>query len=112
MRAEVQRVEIRAGRLQPAAHFGMGHFDERRIDQPARDPRLVGHDHQQVAGPLEQPQRVAGPRKELELLELVQVADVDVERAVAVEEDGAFHVLNCFLIIRECSVAGMPRMQR
>ena len=89
MRAEVQRVEIRAGPLQKAPHFGMGHLDKCRIDQPARDPGLVGDDHQQVTRALQQPQGVARPRKELELLELVPVANVDVEGAVAVEEDGA-----------------------
>ena len=51
-----------------------------------RDARLVGDHHQRIAGALEQPQRIGRPRKQLEVLEAVEITDVDVERAVAIEK--------------------------
>ena len=107
MRAVVQRVEIGAAGLQPPPHFVVAHLDKARSDQALRHARLVGDDDQLVAGALEQPQRVHGPRKQLEILQLVQVADVDVQRAVAVEEDGFFHDSDSNALS-----AVMPRMQR
>ena len=91
MRAVIQRVEIGAAGLQPPAHLVVADLDEARIDQPVRDARLIGDDDQRVAGALEQPQRIGRPRKQLEVLEPVQITDVDVECPVAIQKDGALH---------------------
>ena len=90
--AEIQRVEIGAGRCSRRRISAWQICDEPRIDQALRDARLIGDHDQRVAGALEQPQRIGRPRKQLEVLEAVEVTDVDVERAVAIEKDGSFHV--------------------
>ena len=92
MAAEVQGVEIGAAALQPPPHLVMANLHETGIDQPMRDAGLIRDDDQREAGALEQPQRIRGPREQLEVLEPMQVADVNVERPITIEEDGSLHV--------------------
>ena len=92
MRTVIQRVEIRAAELQPAPHLVVADVNEGRIDQALGDAGLIGDHDQHIAGPLEQPQGVRRPREELEILEPVQVPDVNVQGAVAINKDGAFQI--------------------
>ena len=85
--AVIQRIEIGAAGLQPPPHLVVADLDEAGIDQAMRDARLIGDDDQRVAGALQQPQRIGRPRKQLEILEPMQITDVDVERAVTIEKD-------------------------
>ena len=93
MVAEIQRIEIGVGRLQAPPHLGVAFRDELGRDQAVRDSRLIRDHDEQIAGPLEQPQRVAGLGEQLEIFETMQVADVDIQRPVTIEKDCFFQAL-------------------
>ena len=56
--------------------------------KPARNTRLVGHDNHQVSGIVQEPHCFACTRDDIELIDPVDVAVIDVEDAVAIEERG------------------------
>src|SRR6185503_2082937 len=56
--------------------------------KPARNTRLVGHDKHQVSGIVQEPHCFACTRDDIELIDPVDVAVIDVEDAVAIEERG------------------------
>ena len=58
------------------------------VDHPARDPRLVRHDHNGEPSPLQQPYSLDAPRVQAQPLESIDVSDVLDQSAVTVEEDG------------------------
>ena len=86
VRAEVQRIEIRIGGLQAAPHLRMTRRHELRRNQAMRDAGLIGHHHEQITGALQEAQRIAGPRVQLEILETVEIADVDVQRPITIQK--------------------------
>src|SRR5688572_32558072 len=89
---EIQRIEIGLCGLQTPPHLGVAFADELRRDQAVCDPGLIRDHDEQITGALEQPQRIGGPRKQLEILETMQVADVDIQRSVTIEKNGfTFH---------------------
>ena len=85
-------------------------FDERLSEEPARDTRLVGHDHDGQAGAIQGADRIDGPRIELDAIDGVEVADVHDHRAVAIEEHGRPH--RVLRAAPTTAATPMPRMQR
>ena len=69
---------------------------------PARDPRLVGYDDGQQSGLVDQSHGFCSPRVDDQLVRRRHVADVFVERAVAVDEyrPGGLPIADCRLPIR------------
>ena len=71
--------------------------DERLVEHPARDARLVGDDHQLEAGPL---QDDAAPRWRTDTgaaVDPVDVAVIDVQGPVAIDQDCGSSTHACFL---------------
>ena len=84
---EIQRIEIGVCGLQAPPHLGVAFADEFRRNQAMRDPGLIRYHDEQIPGALEQPQRIGSPRKQLEILETMQVDDVDIQRSVTIEKN-------------------------
>ena len=69
----------------------MGGLHERLVEQPTRNPRLVGHDHDRVAGRLEEPDRLSGPRQQLDQIQPSEIPALFDDRAIAVEKYSGVH---------------------
>ena len=88
----VVAVEPLAEGAQPAVEDAPDFLDERLGHEAARHAALVGDHHGGVPGAAQQPHGVEAPREQPQALEAVEMADVLVERAVAVEKYGRSHV--------------------
>ncbi len=80
--------------LAPVSEHGliveqMGLPEPGGVQKPGPDSRLVRHDREPEVERAEELERVERAGHELEVLDAREVADVDVDRAVAVEEDEA-----------------------
>ena len=78
-------------RAPPASSVGdvtVGLGDERLVEHPARDPRLVGHHDHGEAGAVQEAHGIDAVGKEHQPLEPIEIAGFLDERAVAIEKDG------------------------
>ena len=92
VRADVERVDVRADLAQPALRVRVDRVDVGRGHQAARDAALVGDHEHEPALVVEPPHALARAREPLELghrLDVVVGGRAPVQHAVAVEESGA-----------------------
>ena len=75
-------------RCEPLGDVPVRLGDERLVEDPARDARLVGDDDDGEARAVQQPDGVDAVRKEHQPLEPIEIPDFLDERAVAIEKDG------------------------
>ena len=76
----------------PAVDDAPDLLDERLGHEAARHPPLVGDHHDGEAGAAQETHRIQTPRKQRQALQAVEIADVLVQRAVAVEKDRGSHL--------------------
>ena len=88
MRAIIERVDAGAGGGELPPDLVVETLDVVLAVIAARDARLVGDDDRQEAGVVQQPHRLGRAGDQVELLETMHVAVVDIEHAVAIEEGG------------------------
>src|SRR6266849_6146418 len=102
MRTIVHRVYSRALASKLFDHSRMNSFKCFFAVHPARDARLVGYDDGQQSGLVDQSHRFGSPRVDDQLVRRRHVADIFVERAVAVDEyrPGGLPIADCRLPIR------------
>src|SRR5271170_2581906 len=68
----------------------MNLFEARRVEIPARDPRLVGDQDQRKSGVPEQSQPLNRAWRKLDSVRIAQVDLVDDDRPVAIDERNPF----------------------
>src|SRR6266567_1064096 len=99
MRTIVHRVYSRALASKLFDHSRMNSVECFFAVHPARDPRLVGYDDGQQSGLVDQSHGFGSPRVHDQLVRRRHVADIFVERAVAVDEyrTGGLLIADCRL---------------
>src|SRR5687767_5636261 len=88
MRTDVNPIEVGMPRAKQMRQPRMNPLEPWQRDLTARGHRLVRDDDRKVAGSVEPLKRLGHPREQRQLLGRADVIDLDVYRAVAIEEDG------------------------
>ena len=88
VRAVVERVEVGAAHAELAVHPVEDAHDVALGEEAARDAALVRDEDREEPAVVDVADGLARAGDPLEVLRPVQVVNVDVERAIAVEEDG------------------------
>ena len=105
MRAVVEGVEVGAAALQFDVHPVVDAYDVALRIVAARDAALVRDEDREVAAVVDVFDGLLRAGDPLEVLRPVQVVDVDVERAVAVEKDGFRTATPACICRRRCTAA-------
>ena len=92
VRTVVVAVELLANRAKLAIDQVAHGIDDRLVLHPARNADLVGDDDHGVAGAPQQEDGIERPGEELQAVDPLQIADIFVHGAVAIEKNGWFHV--------------------
>ena len=93
--AEQPQVDVRARVGQLLDHVLVHPVNVLDAEVPARDAGLVGHHRDRDARPVERGDRLDGTVEELDTLDRPDVAGVDDDRAVTVEQDACSAPLMC-----------------
>ena len=86
VRTDVDRLQPQALRRQHGLEPVMNLFEPRRVEIPARDPRLVGDQDQRKSGVPQQSQPLDRAWRKLDSVRIPQVDLVDDDRPVAIDE--------------------------
>ena len=90
---EVDGVELGAARAQHAPQRRHRLVDPRQRKEPAPHPRLVRDHHHREPGGVQRAHRVRGAREQLEVGRVGEVAALDHQRAVAIQERRGAHAV-------------------
>ena len=110
VRTIVIRVDTCASRRETVADEPVRLLHEHLCEESSCDPRLVRDDDNDESGAIERADRINGPRKERNLIETIEIADISYQRAVPIKKHCGFH--KPLRATWRTAATPMPRMQR
>src|SRR5262245_6756139 len=102
VRTIVEPVDARATGRQARRDVSMRFGDERFLENPAGDARLIGDNDDGKIRAVQQPDRIDAIGKEHETLQAIEVTGLFEQRAVAIKKHGG---LRHYLVIRRAATA-------